>query len=65
MGRGDGVHPPRNHKLLYVSLEILVQNPLEEQLDPRRGAIGPEDRKVQLLLEGRSPLPSVKYVDDL
>ena len=43
-----------NHKWLYVSLEILVQTPLEKQLDP----FGP------IASRGRFALPSVKYVDD-
>ena len=49
------------HKFLYASLEILVQNPLEKQLDPHREAIGPEG---PVAPRGRSVQPSVKYVED-
>ena len=30
----DPPQPLENHKLLYVSLEVLVRTPLEKQLDP-------------------------------
>ena len=49
--RGFGLE---DHKWLKVSLEILVQTPLEKQLDP----MGP------IASRGRFVRPSVKYVDD-
>ena len=37
-GGGGGPDPPcKNHKLLYVSFEILVRTLLEKQLDPSNG----------------------------
>ena len=56
-----------NHKWIIVSLEILVQTPLEVHLeplstDPPRDAIGPQG---PIASRGRSARPSVKYVDDL
>ena len=57
-GGVQGVNPhPEKHNLLYVPLEILVQNPFEKQLDPRREAIGPEDPIA-------SRVRSVKYDGD-
>ena len=54
-GGGQGVRTPlENHKLLYISLEILVRIPLEKQFDPS----GPTASW------GRSVWPSVKYNDD-
>ena len=44
-----GTPPLEDHKLLYVSLEILVRTPLEKQLGP-------------IASGGRSVWPSVKYV---
>ena len=32
--QGSGSTPLENHKLLFVSLEIVVQTPLKKQLDP-------------------------------
>ena len=46
--------PIENHKLLYVSLKILVQTLLQKQLDPL-GPIASWERSLQ---------PSVKYVED-
>ena len=46
--------PGETHKVLYVSLEILVPHSLEKQLDPW----GP------IASRGRSVLPSVKYTVD-
>ena len=51
-GRGYGLPSPLgNHKLLYVSLEILVRTLLEKQLDP-------------IASRGRSVWPPVIYVDE-
>ena len=52
-GRGSGPSL-ENHKLLFVSLEILARTSLKEQLDP----LGP------IASRGRSVRPYVKYVDD-
>ena len=58
----QGVNPhPEKHNLLYVPLEILVQNPIEKQLDPRREAIGLEG---PIASRVRSVRPSVKYDGD-
>ena len=51
--RGSGLYL-ENHKLLFVSLEILARTSLKELLDPS----GP------IASRGRSERPYVKYVDD-
>ena len=59
--RGGGqrvLTPLENHKLLFVSLEILVRVPLEKKVNPIE-AIGP------IASKRRTLLPSVKYVDSL
>ena len=48
-GMWSGPPPLEDHKLLYVSLEILVRTPLEKRLGP-------------IASGGRSVWPSVKYV---
>ena len=50
-GRGQ---PEKSQVIMYVSLEILVQTPLEKQLDP----LGP------IASRGRSVWHAVKYLDD-
>ena len=50
---GSGASLKNHQRLLYVFLGILVQTPLEKQLD-HSGASG-----------GRFVPPSVKYIDDL
>ena len=52
-GGGNGSRPHlENHKLLYVSLEILVRTPLEKQLDTW----------CPIAFQGRPVQPSVRYV---
>ena len=54
-GWGIGPNPLfGNHKLVYVSLEILVWTPLEKRFDPL----------CPIASRGRSIRFSVKYVDD-